>query len=66
MSGEPNHLTLRDLAYWQSRRTHKSPPGPRPTLGDPAALELMVVAVLRTLSALRADGLRGAGHSLGR
>jgi hypothetical protein len=34
MSGEPNHLTLRDAAYWQSRTQYKSPPGPRPTLGD--------------------------------
>jgi len=34
MSGEPHYLSLRDLAYWQSRRTHKSPPGPRPTLGE--------------------------------
>jgi hypothetical protein len=34
MSGEPNYLTLRDLAYWRSRSTHRSPPGPRPTLGD--------------------------------
>ena len=34
MSGEPNHITLRDLAYWQSRRSYKSKPGPRPTLGD--------------------------------
>jgi hypothetical protein len=34
MSGEPNYLTLRDAAYWQSRSRHKSRPGPRPTLGD--------------------------------
>jgi hypothetical protein len=34
MSGEPHHLTTRDLAYWQSRPTHKSKPGPRPTLGQ--------------------------------
>ena len=34
MSGEPNHLTLRDAAYWRSRTQYKSPPGPRPTLGD--------------------------------
>jgi hypothetical protein len=34
MSGEPHYLSLRDLAYWQSRRTHRSPPGPRPTLGQ--------------------------------
>jgi hypothetical protein len=34
MSGEPNHITIRELSYWQSRKTHKSPPGPRPTLGD--------------------------------
>jgi hypothetical protein len=34
MSSEPHHLSLRDLSYWQSRRTHKSAPGRRPTLGD--------------------------------
>jgi hypothetical protein len=34
MSGEPNYLTLRDAAYWQSRSRHKARPGPRPTLGD--------------------------------
>jgi hypothetical protein len=34
MSGEPQYLSDRDLAYWQSRPTHKSPAGPRPTLGD--------------------------------
>jgi hypothetical protein len=34
MSGEPHHLSLRDLAYWQSRPTHRSAPGPRPTLAD--------------------------------
>jgi hypothetical protein len=34
MSGEPHYLSLRDLAYWQSRPQHRSPPGPRPTLGD--------------------------------
>jgi len=34
MSGEPNYLTLRDAAYWQSRRLHKSSTSPRPTLGD--------------------------------
>jgi hypothetical protein len=34
MSGEPHYLSLRDQAYWQSRRTHKSPPGPRPTLAE--------------------------------
>jgi hypothetical protein len=34
MSGEPHYLSLRDLAYWQSRKTHKSRPGPRPTLGE--------------------------------
>jgi hypothetical protein len=34
MSGEPNYLTLRDAAYWQSRTRYKSRPGPRPTLGD--------------------------------
>ena len=34
MSGEPHHLSLRDLAYWQSRPQHRSPPGPRPTLGQ--------------------------------
>jgi hypothetical protein len=32
MSGEPR--TLQNYAYWSSRKTHKSPPGPRPTLGD--------------------------------
>ena len=34
MSGEPHYLSLRDLAYWQSRHQHRSPPGPRPTLGE--------------------------------
>jgi hypothetical protein len=34
MSGEPHYLSLRDLAFWQSRRRHTSRPGPRPTLGD--------------------------------
>jgi hypothetical protein len=34
MSGEPRHLSPRDLAYWQSRPQHKSAPGPRPTLGE--------------------------------
>jgi hypothetical protein len=34
MSGEPHYLSLRDLAYWQSRKTHRSRPGPRPTLGE--------------------------------
>lgn len=34
MSGEPHYLSLRDLSYWQSRRIHKSPVGPRPTLGQ--------------------------------
>jgi hypothetical protein len=34
MSGEPHYLSLRDAAFWQSRRNYKSRPGPRPTLGD--------------------------------
>jgi hypothetical protein len=39
MSGEPDHLTLREAAYWQSRLRYKSRPGPqsntrmRPTNG---------------------------------
>jgi hypothetical protein len=32
MSGE--RRTLQNYAYWSSRKTHKSPPGPRPTLGE--------------------------------
>jgi hypothetical protein len=32
MSGE--RRTLQNYAYWSSRKTHKSPPGPRPTLGN--------------------------------
>jgi hypothetical protein len=32
MSGE--RRTLQNYAYWSSRKTNKSPPGPRPTLGD--------------------------------
>jgi hypothetical protein len=34
MSGEPHYLSLRDLAYWQSRPQHKSRAGPLPTLGE--------------------------------
>ena len=34
MSGEPHYLSHHDLVYWQSRRQHRSPPGPRPTLGE--------------------------------
>jgi hypothetical protein len=39
MSGEPDYLTLREAAYWQSRLRYKSRPGPqsntrmRPTNG---------------------------------
>ena len=32
MNGE--RRTLQNYAYWSSRKTHKSPPGPRPTLGE--------------------------------
>ncbi|HEY2533440.1 MAG TPA: hypothetical protein VGJ20_36835 [Xanthobacteraceae bacterium] len=32
MSGE--RRTLQNYAYWSSRKTHRSPAGPRPTLGD--------------------------------
>jgi hypothetical protein len=32
MSGE--RRTLQNYAYWSSRKTHKSQPGPRPTLGE--------------------------------
>jgi hypothetical protein len=31
---EPHNLSRRDLAYWQSRPQHRSPPGPRPSLGE--------------------------------
>ena len=34
MSGEPANFSLKDAAYWRSRRPYKSPPGPRPTLGE--------------------------------
>jgi hypothetical protein len=34
MSGEPHHLSPRDLAYWQSRHQYRSLPGPLPTLGE--------------------------------
>jgi hypothetical protein len=34
MSGEPGNFTLEEAARWRARRRYKSPPGPRPTLGD--------------------------------
>jgi hypothetical protein len=34
MSGEPGNFTLEDAARWRATRRRKSPPGPRPTLGD--------------------------------
>ena len=34
MSGEPANFSLKDAAYWRARRSYKSRPGPRPTLGE--------------------------------
>jgi hypothetical protein len=35
MSGEPNHIKIRSVEYWQSRQRYKSlPSGQRPTLGQ--------------------------------
>jgi hypothetical protein len=61
MSGE--RRTLQNYAYWSSRKTHQSPAGPRPTLGALQRSSSWWWLYCEQLSALRADGVSGAGHS---
>jgi hypothetical protein len=65
MSGEPNYLTLRDAAYWESRSRHRPPPGPRPNARRPSTIDALGLAVVRALPASRAVRVRASSHSLG-